>query len=113
MVKGRIAALREAKGISQKQAAADLQMAYNTYRNYENGTNEPNNEALVKLAIYYGVSADYLLGHEVGKKEKSPPLTESEELTETLLDIIKSLDVSQIKDIIRYASYLIWLEEQS
>ena len=112
MVKNRLKSLREAKQISMRQAARDLQMPYTTYVNYEKGTNEPNNEALVKLAVYYNVSADYLLGHNVVENKKSPPRTKREELQETLTPLLETLDVSQLEDLIKYVEYLIWLEEK-
>jgi transcriptional regulator with XRE-family HTH domain len=53
---------REKKGISMRQAAIDMGFPYTTYVNYEKGISEPNSENLAKIAIYYNVSADYLIG---------------------------------------------------
>ncbi len=58
----RLRSLREKKGISQTEAAKRLGMARTTYSNYEAGNREPDNESLKKLAEFYEVSADYLLG---------------------------------------------------
>ena len=54
--------MRESKGISMRQAAADLGMPYTTYVNYEKGAREPNSETLILLADYFGTSIDYMLG---------------------------------------------------
>lgn len=58
----RIEKLRKQKGVSGKQAAEEIGMNYRTYYNYEKGLREPNSEALIQIAQYYGVSLDYLLG---------------------------------------------------
>ena len=55
-------AIRGAKGVTQKEAADALGISPNTYKNYEQGMREPNNEMLCKLADYFQVSTDYLLG---------------------------------------------------
>ncbi len=58
----RIKTLREKKGINMTQAARALQIPYTTYVNYEKGEREPNTEMLIKIAGFYGVSVDYLIG---------------------------------------------------
>ena len=69
MVDDRLMKLRKAKGISMKQAAAELGLPYTTYVNYEKNINDPGSDILVKLAIYYGVTVDYLLGYHPPKTE--------------------------------------------
>ena len=56
--------LRREKGISQKKAAKDLQISQALLSHYENGVREPKFEFVNKACIYYGVSADYLLGRQ-------------------------------------------------
>ena len=58
----RMQLLREEKGLNMKEAAAQLQLPYTTYRNYEQGLREPNSETLVQIANFYEVSVDYLIG---------------------------------------------------
>lgn len=55
-------AIRSKKGVTQKEAADALGISPNTYKNYEQGMREPNNEMLCKLADYFQVTTDYLLG---------------------------------------------------
>ena len=45
-----------------RQMADYLQMAQPSYIRYENGSAEPSLENLVKIADYFDVSVDYLLG---------------------------------------------------
>ncbi|MGN0584302.1 MAG: helix-turn-helix domain-containing protein, partial [Ruminococcus sp.] len=64
MFDDRLKKVRESRGISVKQAAAALRLPYTTYNNYEKNTREPSGGLLCKLAKFYGVSTDYLLGME-------------------------------------------------
>lgn len=56
--------LRKSKGISRQTLADDLKISVHTYIKYENGATRPTYETLVKLADYFGVTLDYLLGRE-------------------------------------------------
>ena len=60
----RLRKLRTERGLLQKDMAAYLGIDRTTYVKYEKGDNEPNNEVLIKLANYFNVSTDYLLGNE-------------------------------------------------
>lgn len=57
-------ALRTQKGIYQKDIASFLNVAVSTYSYWEQGKFEPDSETLKKLADYFNVSVDYLLGRE-------------------------------------------------
>ena len=56
--------LRIKRNISQNQAAEALGISLRTYQNYEYNQREPNIEMINKLADFYGVTTDYLLGRE-------------------------------------------------
>lgn len=49
-------------GISQKDAAEQLQVSAATVNNWESGRRLPTIDTLEKMADLYGVSTDYLLG---------------------------------------------------
>ncbi|MBO6232092.1 MAG: helix-turn-helix transcriptional regulator [Ruminiclostridium sp.] len=57
-----LALLRKERHISQKAAAADLGVAQALLSHYEKGKREPGLDFLVRVADYYNVSTDYLLG---------------------------------------------------
>ena len=63
--------LRKERGLSQKQAAADLEISQALLSHYEKGIRECGLDFLVKTAEYYDVSADYLLGRTVQRKPAS------------------------------------------
>ena len=58
----RIKALRTESGATQQKIASILRVKQNTYSQYENGQRQLPLEALVRLAIFYDVSSDYILG---------------------------------------------------
>ncbi|MBE5744813.1 MAG: helix-turn-helix transcriptional regulator [Clostridiales bacterium] len=47
---------------TQRQVADYLQITQPSYIRYENGSSQPSLETLVKLADFFDVSVDYLLG---------------------------------------------------
>lgn len=65
----RIAARREELGLTQGGVAADTEIGQSKISKYENGNLEPNLETLGKLANYYQVSIDWLLGNPHNGKE--------------------------------------------
>ena len=61
-------ALREDKDLYQKDIANLLYTSQSYYAQYENGKRPLPIEHLKTLAIFYGVSADYILGLPKGLK---------------------------------------------
>ena len=57
-----ITLLRKEKGISQKQAAAELGISQALLSHYEKGVRECGLDFLIRCARFYHVSCDYLLG---------------------------------------------------
>ena len=57
-----LAALRKARGKSQRQVAAELGISQALLSHYENGAREPGLSFVCRVCEYYGVTADYLLG---------------------------------------------------
>ena len=58
----RIRELRKRKHISQLKMAMDLNMTQNTISRYETGEREPGIVELIRIADYFHVSVDYLIG---------------------------------------------------
>ncbi len=58
----RLREIRKAKGISQIKLAMELNTTQNTISRYETGEREPGIAELIRLADFFGVSVDYLLG---------------------------------------------------
>ena len=62
-----ITLLRKEKGVTQKQAAEDLGVSQALLSHYEKGIRECGLEFVVRVADYYGVSCDYLLGRSADR----------------------------------------------
>lgn len=60
----RIRELRTKKGLEQKELADILKVHKGTISNWENDKRNPDNEMLSKIADFFSVSVDYLLGRE-------------------------------------------------
>lgn len=57
--------LRKSKGYANmKDFCDEAKISINTYQNYETGKRMPTAEFLMKLADFYNVTTDYLLGRE-------------------------------------------------
>ena len=61
--------LRKAANRTQQQMASMLGITQQAYAAYENDKSSPPNDVLEKIADYFNVSIDYLLG----RNEKIPP----------------------------------------
>ena len=68
MNKIKIKELREEKHVSQTKLAIDLGLNQNSVSRYENGDRQADYETLIKLADYFNVSLDYLLGRTDNRK---------------------------------------------
>ena len=63
--------LRKAKGVTQQEVADYLGVNRVSYTDYENGKNKISPERLSKLADYFGVSVDVLLGRSNTEQSSS------------------------------------------
>ncbi len=58
----RLKRCRKEKGLTQQQVAIFCDITEKAYQNYELMTREPKLEILIKIADFYNVSLDYLVG---------------------------------------------------
>lgn len=68
--------LREDRDISRKDLAMVLNISVSTLGMYEQGRREPNIDMLIKIANYFDVSIDFLVGRSF-KNENNEVLTEA------------------------------------
>ena len=64
----RLKELRKKKGISQLRLATELNTTQNTISRYETGEREPGIDELTKIADYFNISVDYLIGRTENPK---------------------------------------------
>ncbi|MDE6676740.1 MAG: helix-turn-helix domain-containing protein [Clostridia bacterium] len=58
----RLKELRKEKGLSQTELAKELEVSQRSVSSWETGFREPDFETLEKIAKYFNVTSDYLLG---------------------------------------------------
>ena len=64
----RLKELRKKKDLSQLRLAKEMNTTQNTVSRYETGEREPGIDELVKMADYFNVSVDYLIGRTENPK---------------------------------------------
>ncbi len=86
----KIKELRMEKGIEQQDLAKIIQIGKGSISNWEVGRTEPSIEYIIKLANYFEVSTDYLLGrsNDIGIIETNANLTQFQT---KLLEIVSGL----------------------
>ena len=67
----RLKECRKEKGLTQVQVAIYCDITEKAYQNYELKTREPKLAVLIKIADFFGVSLDYLVGR-TDKKDPYP-----------------------------------------
>ena len=65
----RLRELRASKGLSQNKLAEILNVSASTVALYENNFRMPSYDALIKIADFFGVSTDYLLGNDIQRDD--------------------------------------------
>lgn len=69
MFGSRMKNLRRSKGMNQVQLAEKLGVKKQSVSNWENGNIMPSIDMLVRIADFFHVSTDYLLGREMEKTD--------------------------------------------
>lgn len=96
--------LRKSKGLTQEELAKILCLSPSAIGLYEQGSRMPRNDTIIKIAEYFGVTIDFLLGFDDINEQTTPETTyddftyalynETSELTPSeknaLLDMVKS-----------------------
>jgi transcriptional regulator with XRE-family HTH domain len=90
------------KKITKNKMLTDLGLGKNSFVNWETRGNTPDGETLIKLANYFDVSVDYLLG--LPTKVNGISITPEER---KLLELIKMLTEDEVKQASDYLGYII------
>lgn len=97
--------LRKENKKTQQEMANVLNIRQTSYASYESGANEPNIEKLIKLADYFNVSIDYLVGrnwqNEIGYL--TPPQKEC-------VNMIKQLNETNLIKAMGYLSAMVSMQ---
>lgn len=78
MLSKQIKKLRTAKSISQVELAKHLGVTKQSVSNWENDNIQPSIDMLIRMAAFFGVSTDYMLGIENKKTIDISMLTDKQ-----------------------------------
>lgn len=90
----RLKELRAEKQISQTELAAILNISNRTISMYEQGNSEPNVETLAKIAAYFYVSTDYLIGITNSRNPDNRSISDELNLSDEAVDILKEFPLT-------------------
>lgn len=85
----RLKELRSEKGLLQREVAEAIEVSRPTYNHWENGKGEIDFKNLKKLAEFYNVTIDYILGYE--------PTDDPQSVYHDAMEIINKLDIKPEK----------------
>ena len=83
-MKNNIKILRENRNLTQKDCADIFGVTLRAWQTYEQGVSDPKYETLCKIADYFDVTVDYLLGRECNPKRLNQ---RDEELEAAFIDV--------------------------
>ena len=103
----RLRELRNQKGLDQKDIAILLNIGKGTISNWEVGRTEPSIEYLTRLAKYFEVSIDYLIGNsnEMGIIEIDSNLSNDEK---ELINLYRKLSFGDKNQLLGFAKGLVY-----
>lgn len=99
-------ALRKEKKLTLSDIANALGTSSQVISRYELGQREPDLDTLKKIADFFGVTTDYLLGREddFGNVETNANLSEQEKELLTLFNTLPEVRKRTVLDTVRYMS---------
>ena len=95
--------LRKSKNLTQTELANILHLSHGAVAMWETNKRQPDNDTLSRLADYFGVSVDYLLGRET---PTIPDHTPSEE-ERRLAEMIAGMTDEEVEELSRFVDYII------
>lgn len=98
ILSNRLKRLREEKEVMQKEIAAYLNISASAYGFYEQGKRTPTPEILSKLANYFNVSVDYLLGRDLTFKNESTIELNDKDKKDIEKTLNKTMDMLESQD---------------
>lgn len=104
MFQVRLKELREKAGYSQQGFADAIGVKQSTVGNWEAGAREPKFEIMERLADFFGVSVDYLLGRDVTHNyaDSLKPSKDGSKWIPVLGTVVAGIPLEAIEDIIDY-----------
>ena len=96
--------LRSAKGITQSQLGEYIGAKKSAVCLWESGKRQPDQETLVRLASFFSVTVDYLLGNDAADsqtQEKAPAGT----IDEQIMKELEGADIDLAKEVLSFIRF--------
>lgn len=103
--------LRKEKNITQNQLATAIGVSRSSVAMWETNNTQPDFDLIKKLADYFGVSIDYILGYEIKPTEQKENL----ELTsqeKVVIEKLKKLSNNNLQKVLGYIDGLLSAQEE-
>lgn len=94
-----IAELRKQRNLKQQEVADAIGEQKRSYAAWERGENNVPIDALIKIADFYGVPTDYLLGHD------QPGETEKNQTLSNIIAKLQSLPEDKLDQVLEYTDF--------
>ena len=99
--------LRKKRNLTQKDVADAIGITFQTYSYYETGRTKPTPETLCKLADYFGITVDELLG-------RSPQLFDDARIDRPeIIELFNQLSAEEQQQVIGYMKGLIYQRNEA
>lgn len=115
MIGGRLKKLRNNKKITQEELGKEVNVTKVSISGYENGNRSPDTETLQKIADYFDVSTDFLLGRSdnpipndsngKGKSFFMSKIASEFPDIDLMFKDLESLDAEEMKEVYEYIKF--------
>lgn len=106
----RIRDIRKQNGVTMKELGKAVGVGESTISMYENGKRQPDNTMLMKIADYFSVSVDYLLGRDEQQKK---PTVEDDGLSDRQRAFMESVRSMSPEDLDLLESLMAVVKKQN
>jgi transcriptional regulator with XRE-family HTH domain len=100
----RILGLISENGITAKKLTLETGLPHSTITEWKKGRNNPSAEAIKKIAAYFNVSTDYLLGQSETKTTHNEQSLSTER--QMLLSVITDLSEEELAEVLNHVRFV-------
>lgn len=101
---------RKERNLTMKEVGIAIGVGESTISQYETGKRQPDQKTLLKLADYFGVTVDYLLGRATDpERDEKPPLHIPDKYKDVLVAFEggpDDLTQDDIDDVVKYIEFV-------
>jgi len=98
--------LRREKGLSQRQAAAELGVSQALLSHYETDAREPKLDFIIKICDYYSVTTDYILGRTKERNDNASKFSKQVNEVVSSLEELSAVEAELINRLKTLTGYI-------